>query len=335
MIIALIFRCIQYSFLTYFACLVKSYGGGPRFLRNVIEIRGQPQVEIYLYTLRVTYMKRPEVVDSDDVKSYVPTIAALKFEVSRKSTIRDLRATFYDAFDISPEDAPKLALFNYLDDCLGDVLEDYVDPRDGSKTTWKETNHLATVHSTRLVDTQSLLIDNRPQNVPEESAAPEEVECLSPATASGVEAQKVPTLKEILLKPSAFPRGVVGLRNLGNTCFMNSALQCLSATPELMDFFVTGRFLGELNTTNPLGKGGELATEFGKLMVRMWSGKESSIIPRDFKWMLGNFAKRFDDFSQQDSQELLAFLLVRFITPFFSKFWHFRNIGLITDIVDF
>lgn len=54
---------------------------------------------------------------------------------------------------------------------------------------------------------------------------------------------------------------------------------------------------------------GQVAEAFGQLIERIWSSSGSSVAPREFKQALSRFAPQFSGYGQQDTQELLAFLL--------------------------
>lgn len=101
----------------------------------------------------------------------------------------------------------------------------------------------------------------------------------------------------------------IGLQNLGNSCYMNAALQCLTHTSELTTYFLSGVYRWEVNLTNPLGTGGQIARSYAALLNSLAHTTIPSFSPKAFKNCIGRFNPSFAGHAQQDSQELLAFLL--------------------------
>ncbi|KAL2834618.1 hypothetical protein BJY01DRAFT_239124 [Aspergillus pseudoustus] len=106
------------------------------------------------------------------------------------------------------------------------------------------------------------------------------------------------------------PRGNTGLSNLGNTCYMNSALQCVRSVEELTYYFLNDVYKKDLNPSNPLAHNGEVAKAYAQLLRNIYDENgQSSFAPRQLKHTIGRYGPAFSGYGQQDSQEFLLFLL--------------------------
>ena len=77
----------------------------------------------------------------------------------------------------------------------------------------------------------------------------------------------------------------------------------------MTEYFLSEQHIKELNPKNRDGLGGKLAEAYGELMKEMWRSSVTSTSPSDLKYVLGSSVERFSGYGQQDSSELLNYLI--------------------------
>ncbi|KAF6128114.1 ubiquitin specific peptidase 20 [Phyllostomus discolor] len=100
------------------------------------------------------------------------------------------------------------------------------------------------------------------------------------------------------------PRGLTGMKNLGNSCYMNAALQALSNCPPLTQFFLE---CGGLVRTD---KKPALCKSYQKLVSEVWHRKRPSyVVPTSLSHGIKLVNPMFRGYAQQDTQEFLRCLM--------------------------
>uniref|UniRef100_A0A8C3G2C9 Ubiquitin carboxyl-terminal hydrolase 20 n=1 Tax=Cyclopterus lumpus TaxID=8103 RepID=A0A8C3G2C9_CYCLU len=100
------------------------------------------------------------------------------------------------------------------------------------------------------------------------------------------------------------PRGLTGMKNIGNSCYMNAALQALSNCPPLTQFFLDCSGLVRTD------KKPALCRSYQKLISELWHKKRPSyVVPTSLSHGIKLVNPMFRGYAQQDTQEFLRCLM--------------------------
>lgn len=75
---------------------------------------------------------------------------------------------------------------------------------------------------------------------------------------------------------------MTGLKNLGNTCYMNSILQCLSNTVQLTEYCISDKYKEYISRGNSRTNG-QVIEEVAALIKELWNGQYKCVASSDLR----------------------------------------------------
>ncbi|XP_068619451.1 ubiquitin carboxyl-terminal hydrolase 8 [Battus philenor] len=153
---------------------------------------------------------------------------------------------------------------------------------------------------------------NRSQSSPNIAKQEEEEEAPAPAFDRSTKPHKVAPSSDMHQRDfqpvwGDVGRGLTGLKNLGNTCYMNSIIQCLNNTAILVTYFCNGQYREHVNRSHSTR--GAIAEELAAVVRALWSGQYRFIATKDLRNEVGKHQRAFRGAEQQDSHEFLTILM--------------------------
>ena len=103
--------------------------------------------------------------------------------------------------------------------------------------------------------------------------------------------------------------GLTGLKNIGNSSYMNTIIQCLSHCADLVYYYISDLYINDLKKIPKQNQLKNVSIAFSSILKKLWIEDNKSINPIDLRYAISQYYSWYNNNTQHDSHEFLLNLL--------------------------